>query len=72
VVVTKVDPNSPAAERRISAGDVIVEVQREAVKSVADLRSRIDALKAQGQRRALFYVATGPEGALRYVTLPLN
>jgi serine protease Do len=72
VVVMRVDPASVAAERRISAGDVIVEVQREAVKTVADLRTRVEALKSQGQRRALFYVATGAEGTLRYVTLPLN
>lgn len=72
VVVLKVDPNSVAAERRVSAGDVIVEVQREAVKSAADIKKRLDALKAQGQKRALFYVATGAEGTLRYVTLPIN
>ncbi|MCZ8376852.1 MAG: Do family serine endopeptidase [Beijerinckiaceae bacterium] len=72
VVVTRVDPNSVAAERRISVGDVIVEVQREAVRSAADIRKRLDTLKSQGQRRALFYVATGPEGTLRYVTLPIN
>ncbi|MCU0819062.1 MAG: Do family serine endopeptidase [Beijerinckiaceae bacterium] len=72
VLVGQVDPNSTAAERRISAGDVIVEVQREPVKSVADLRRRIDALKSQGQKRALFYVASGPEGTLRYVTLPIE
>lgn len=72
VVVTRVDPNSVAADRRISVGDVIVEVQREAVRSAADIRKRLDTLKSQGQRRALFYVATGPEGTLRYVTLPIN
>lgn len=72
VVVLKVDPNSVAAERRVNAGDVIVEVQREAVKSAADVKKRLDDLKAQGQKRALFYIATGPEGTLRYVTLPIN
>ncbi|OYU49936.1 MAG: serine protease [Rhizobiales bacterium PAR1] len=72
VVVLKVDPNSVAAERRLSAGDVIVEVQREPVKSAADIKKRLDDLKAQGQKRALFYVASGPEGTLRYVTLPIN
>jgi serine protease Do len=72
VVVLRVDPNSTAAERRLSAGDVIVEVQREPVKSAADIKKRIDDLKAQGQKRALFYVASGPEGTLRYVTLPIN
>ncbi|MCA3666087.1 MAG: DegQ family serine endoprotease [Methylobacterium sp.] len=72
VLVGQVDPNSTAAERRISAGDVIVEVQREPVKSLADIRKRIETLKSQGQKRALFYVASGPEGTLRYVTLPLE
>ncbi|MCA1952490.1 MAG: Do family serine endopeptidase [Hyphomicrobiales bacterium] len=72
VVVTKVEPDSVAAERRITAGDVIVEVQREAVKTAADIRKRIEALKGQGQRRALFYIASGPQGTLRYVTLPVN
>jgi serine protease Do len=72
VLVTMVDGNSIAAERRITPGDVIVEVQREAVKNIADIRKRIEALKASGQKRALFYVATGAEGTLRYVTLPLE
>ena len=72
VVVLNVDPNSVAAERRISAGDVIVEVQREPVKNAGDIKKRLDDLKAQGQKRALFYVASGPEGTLRYVTLPIN
>lgn len=72
VLVTMVDGNSIAAERRFAPGDVIVEVQREAVKSLADIRKRIDALKAAGQKRALFYVASGPEGTLRYVTLPIE
>ena len=72
VVVLKVDPNSVAAERRVSAGDVIVEVQREPVRSAADIKKRLDALKAQGQKRGLFYIATGAEGTLRYVTLPIN
>lgn len=72
VVVVKVEPDSVAAERRVSAGDVIVEVQREVVKTADDVKKRVDALKGQGQRRALFYIATGPEGTLRYVTLPIN
>lgn len=71
VVITKVDANSPAAERRLQAGDVIVEVQREAVKTVADFTRRIDDLKKKGQKRALFYVANA-QGDLRYVTLPIE
>lgn len=72
VVVSRVDPGSAAAERRVAAGDVIVEVQREKVTSVADLKKRLAALKEQGQKRALFYVAAAPGATLRYVTLPLE
>lgn len=72
VVVLKVDPNSVAAERRISAGDVIVEVQREKVASADDIKKRLEALKGAGQKRALFYVAAMPDGSLRYVTLPIE
>lgn len=72
VLVSAVDANSVAGERRVVPGDVIVEVQREAVRNVADLRKRVEALKSQGQKRALFYVATGAEGTMRYVTLPLE
>lgn len=72
VLVARVDPNSAASERRVSAGDVIVEVQREKVTSLADLKKRIADLKSQGNKRALFYVAAAPEGTLRYVTLPID
>jgi len=72
VVVVKVNPDSAAAERRVVEGDVIVEVQREKVSSVADIRKRLEALKEQGQKRALFYIASGQEGTLRYVTLPIE
>lgn len=72
VVILNVDPNSVAADRRVSAGDVIVEVQREKVSSAGDIRKRLDELRKQGQKRALFYVASGPQGTLRYVTLPID
>jgi serine protease Do len=72
VVILNVEPDSVAAERRVTAGDVIVEVQREKVSTAADIRKRLDALRTQGQKRALFYMASGPQGTLRYVTLPIN
>ena len=47
VVVTRVDPNSAAADKRIQAGDVIVEVGQEPVSSPADVTRRVDALTKQ-------------------------
>ena len=45
VVITGVEPNSTAAERRLQPGMVIVEVQQQPVANAADLQSRIDKLK---------------------------
>lgn len=45
VVVADVRDGSPAAEAGIQPGDVIVEANRRPVKTVADLRSALDAQK---------------------------
>src|ERR1700691_1897060 len=47
VIVTGVDPSvgTSAPDKRLAPGDVIVEVQYEAVGTPADLQSRIEALK---------------------------
>jgi serine protease Do len=71
VVITDVDANSVAAERRIQAGDVIVEVSQEAVSTPADVEKRFDDLRKQGRKSALLLLANG-EGELRFVTLPLK
>lgn len=71
VVVTQVDPNSRAAERRVQPGDVILEVQNEAVNAPADVMRRIEALRAEGRNSALFLIANA-NGDRRFVALNLN
>ncbi|WP_210484902.1 DegQ family serine endoprotease [Microvirga antarctica] len=71
VVVTRVDPNSPAADKRIQAGEVIVEISQEAVTSPADVTKRLDSLKSQGRKSALLLVAN-PQGEVRFVALPIE
>jgi serine protease Do len=68
VVVVEVAPNSPAAERGIRAGDVVVEVQQEAVATPAELQERIDRARQAGRRNVLMLVE-GQQG-LRWVPLP--
>jgi serine protease Do len=63
LVVTDVRPGSRAADAGLRSGDVIVEVDRQAVNSVDALRS---ALK-QGDRPALLLVQRG--GATVFLTL---
>jgi len=71
VVVTKVDPDSAAGEKRIAAGDVITEVQQEAVQTPDALVKRIAALKKEGKKSALFLVSSA-QGDMRFVALPLE
>jgi serine protease Do len=71
VIVTGVDGASDAAEKRLSAGDVIVEVAQEAVSSAADIKKRVDQLKKDGKKSVLLLVANG-EGELRFVALSVQ
>ncbi|MBV8835817.1 MAG: PDZ domain-containing protein, partial [Alphaproteobacteria bacterium] len=71
VVIVEVDANSPAAEKRLSAGDVIVKVTDEEVASAADVQKRIDQLKKDGKKTALLLVANA-DGDVRFVALGLQ
>jgi serine protease Do len=66
VVITGVDGTSDAADKRLSAGDVIVEVAQEAVSNAADIKKRIEQLKKDGKKSVLLLVANG-DGELRFV-----
>jgi len=73
VLVTGVDANvaSSATDKRLSPGDVIVEVQYEAVGNPSDLKTRLDALKTQGKKVAVLLVSNG-DGETRFVALSLQ
>jgi serine protease Do len=71
VVITGIDAQSPAADKRLNAGDVIVEVSQEQVANTADLQKRVDQLKKEGRKSALLLVANA-EGELRFVALALQ
>jgi serine protease Do len=71
VIITNVDADSDAAEKRLSAGDVIVEVAQEAVGSAADIRSRVDQLKKDGKKSVLLLVSNAA-GELRFVALSVK
>ncbi len=71
VVITGVEPNSTAAERRLQPGMVIVEVQQQPVANAADLQARIDKLKKDGKRTAMLLVTT-PDGDTTFVALGLQ
>jgi serine protease Do len=71
VVITAVDANSAAAEKRLKVGDVIVKVTDEEVASPGDVQKRIDQLKKDGKKTALLLVANA-EGDVRFVAIGLQ
>jgi serine protease Do len=71
VVVTRVEPNSPAADKRIQPGDVIVEVGQEPVANPADVTRRVDALKKEGRKSALLLVSNA-QGEVRFVAVSIE
>jgi serine protease Do len=73
VLVTGVDASvaTAAPDKRLSPGDVIVEVQYQSVGQPADLQSRVDQLKAEGKKVAVLLVAN-PDGETRFVALSLQ
>jgi serine protease Do len=71
VIITGVDSGSDAAEKRLSAGDVIVEVAQEAVSNAGDVKKRLDQLKKDGKKSVLLLVSNA-DGEVRFVALGLQ
>ena len=71
VLITGVDAKSPAAEKRLSPGMVIAEVQQIPVTNAAELQTRIDKLKKDG-RKAVVLLVVSPDGDPSFVALSLQ
>lgn len=71
VAVLAVVPGSKAAEKHILAGNVIVDINQEIVKTPADVEKKLTKLKDSGRKNALLMVAA-PSGELRFVPLLLD
>ncbi len=71
VVITGVDANSPAAEKRLAPGMVIAEVQQQPVATATDLQTRLDKLKKEGKKSVVLLVVS-PDGDPTFVALSLQ
>ena len=69
VVITDVSPNTPAAERGLKAGDVIVEVQQTEVSAPSDIQKQVDAARKADRKNVLVLIQR--EGGVQYVPLSL-
>jgi serine protease Do len=71
VIITNVDGTSDAADKRLSPGEVIVEVAQEAVSNAADVKKRVEQLKKDGKKSVLLLVSNA-DGELRFVALSVQ
>jgi serine protease Do len=71
VLITGVDANSPAAEKRLQPGWVIAEVQQQPVSNAADLQKRVDQLKKDG-KKAVVLLVVSPDGDPSFVAIGLQ
>ena len=72
VIVTSVDPGSPAAERGLKPGDVIEEVNHQAVERPGDVARAIDGAKKDGGKKPALLLVSNGEGVVRFVAVPLD
>ncbi|MBU0725402.1 MAG: DegQ family serine endoprotease [Alphaproteobacteria bacterium] len=70
VLVTEVKPNSPAAEKAIQPGDMIVEVSQEEVKTSAQVLEKVQAAQKAGRKSVLLLVER--KGEMRFVALRIE
>ncbi|MBA5776384.1 Do family serine endopeptidase [Stappia sp. F7233] len=70
VVVTEVDPDGPAAEKGLKAGDVILEVAGEAVETPGDVAEAVVAASEKGRKAVLLRVKS--DQTVRFVALPVE
>lgn len=67
-VITSVDPNGPAADQGLRAGDVVESVNQIAVTSAADLTGAVSAAQKAGHDAALLLV--NRQGERQFVAVP--
>jgi serine protease Do len=71
VLITAVEPNSAAAEKRLMPGMVIAEVQQQPVSTAVELQQRIEKLKKDG-KKAVVLLVVSPDGDPSFVALALQ
>jgi serine protease Do len=70
VVVTAVEDGRPAADKGIQPGDVILEINQEAVAATSQVASAIDKARQSGRKSVLLLVARGNDRS--FIALPIG
>ena len=70
-VIDDIDPDSPAAQKGLKPGDVVVEAGQNPVSNPDDVVKSVDKVKKSGRKAVLLRVEDG-KGDLRFVAVPLD
>ncbi|MBU1213350.1 MAG: Do family serine endopeptidase [Alphaproteobacteria bacterium] len=71
LVVTLVEPDSPAAKKNVNEGDVIVEVAQDKVATTEEMLAAVDKVRRSGRKAVLLRIETA-NGDMRFVAVPLE
>jgi serine protease Do len=70
VLITKVDPESDAAEKGLQPGDILLSVSNKAVHTPQDVERSVAAAHSSGRKSVLLLVST--EGTSHFVAVDLD
>ncbi len=70
VVVTELDRDSPVAQQGVRPGDVILDVNQNAVKTSEDVNAQVDAAKKAKREFVLMRIARGE--TVQFITVPVK
>ncbi len=70
LIVSEVDPQTPAYSRGVRSGDLITEAGQQPVRTVGDMKARIEEAREAGRKSLLLLVRRG--NTPRFVALPLD
>ncbi len=71
LVVLEIDPASPATEKGVKVGDVIVEAAQESVATLDDMTKSVDKMREAGRKAVLLRVEDS-KGDTRFVAMPIQ
>jgi serine protease Do len=70
VVITDIDNGGPSSDKGMRAGDVVVEVAQDDVKTTDQILSKVDEAKKAGRKSVLLLVDR--QGDLRFVAVKID
>ena len=71
LLIMQVEGGTPAEDKGIMPGEVVVQIGQEPVISLKAASEQVDDLKAKGRKTALLMVSSGT-GDVRFVVVPIE